>query len=118
MALEDHLAFPEPCPICGVTLVDKGMAANHYQVGCVPSVTCVQCGVPLPYSQSEKHIAHCIGQQAHVLHNRRAGMVAYLTEEEWTAIQNDTLTEDQARPIAARAVYGVEFETVSLTDPE
>ncbi|AWN07693.1 hypothetical protein HOT31_gp022 [Microbacterium phage Hendrix] len=106
--------FMENCPTCGLLLVDAATAAAHYQIGCVPSVTCVQCGVPLPYSQSVEHIKHCIGQTAHILHNRKAGMVAYLTDEEWTAIQNNTLTVEQAAPIVGRAVNGVEFETVTL----
>lgn len=118
MGEEELIAFPAPCPTCGVTLVDKATAAEHYLTGCVPPSDCEKCGVPLPFSQASKHIAHCIGQQPHVLHNRKAGMVAYLTEGEWVAIRQGTLTSEQAEQVAGRAVYGIEFETVDLSEKD
>lgn len=118
MSGEGLMVLPAPCPTCGVTLVDKATAAEHYLTGCVPPSDCEKCGVPLPFSQASKHIAHCIGQQPHVLHNRKAGMVAYLTEEEWEALRSGALSSEQADQVVGRAVYGIEFETVDLSEKD
>lgn len=107
------LALPAECPTCGEMQQTREDAATHYQKGCVPPSDCEKCGLPLPYSRQEQHTANCIGQTAHVLHNVRAGMVVYLSEEEWTTLQQSKITSafptETAEKIAARAVYGVEF---------
>ncbi|QGZ16671.1 hypothetical protein PBI_DEWDROP_23 [Microbacterium phage Dewdrop] len=104
--------YPVQCPTCGLTLVDDTTAAQHYQIGCVTKDECETCGVPLPFAQAAKHRENCIGQTPHILHNVRAGMVIYLTEEEWTAVREGTLSEEMATQITSRAVYGVELPTV------
>lgn len=82
---------------------------------------CSRCELPLVQgsAKAKRHAASCIGQTPYVLHNRKAGMVVYLSEEEWTAIQNSNQTsvklpEGMAASIASRAVFGLSdgFEEV------
>lgn len=84
-----------PCPKCELPLDPKEMTADKLKM----------------------HADYCIGISPFVLHNRKAGMVVYLTTEEWDAMQTSNQTmadgegdhfpESMALAIASRAVFGI-----------
>jgi hypothetical protein len=65
----------------------------------------------------EQHASYCIGETPWVLHNRRAGMVVYLSDEEYEAMINnnlaiaagseETFPSEMATNIANRALFGL-----------
>lgn len=104
-----------PCPACGDQIESQEHAAEHYLTGCRTKVFCENCGVPIPFEKLRVHPDYCIGQTRFILHNRKAGMVVYLTETEWEALHDPIArgTEfdaELAYAIVQRAVFGVEFE--------
>lgn len=83
-------------------------------------VPCRKCELPLdPGKVSiENHLELCIGKTDYVMHNQRAGMVIYLSAEEWEAILDSNQAVDRGEPetfpismataIAGRAVFGLQ----------
>ena len=83
---------------------------------------CPKCELPFDESVGqnnlEQHLRVCIGVSPFVLHNRRAGMVVYLSAEEWDALQtanqrmvagekDDQFPVSMAVNITARSVWGL-----------
>lgn len=80
---------------------------------------CPKCNLPVDpvENPSGLHDSYCVGETPYVMHNRKAGMVVYLTEEEWAAmVENsqrmeaggpDDYPAGMATAIANRAVFGI-----------
>ena len=80
---------------------------------------CPKCELSLDPKETNTalHLEHCIGETPWVLHNRKAGMVVYLSEEEYVAMQeanhaaargeHEPIPTEMTARIAARAVYGI-----------
>ena len=75
---------------------------------------CPTCGLPVDKTikSNRSHKEYCVGETPYVLHNQRAGMVVYLTEEEHEAMRASNadgaeFPDDMAKAIANRAVFGI-----------
>jgi hypothetical protein len=79
---------------------------------------CPLCELPIDEAENpgKNHEAVCIGQTPWVLHNRNAGMVVYLSADEFAAMTNARINgaempDGMADAIVARTLFGItEYE--------
>ena len=84
---------------------------------------CSKCELPIDpeMKNAALHDQFCIGQTPYVLHNRKAGMVVYLSEAEWEALHDPLFPREGSEfdtqvtaNVAGRAVFGIDDSTEAL----